>query len=284
MLQTSPDRYGEIKNRLCRYAENDPDISAVIAVGSSTRENTPADEYSDLDLIIVTADPGKWFSGEYPALLGEISISFIEPTLGGGKERRSIYDGDKDVDMIVLTPEQFETALKEGVAAWVMNRGYRFLYGPGRWQEQAERFVSPVVSKPGMTEEDFLNTVGDFFFHNIWAYKKLMRGELWSAKMCIDSYLKQRLLRIIEQYQLVQEPADVWHDGRFLDRWADPSVTEELKNCFARYDVRDCKKALLATHELFARLAKHVAEKRGFAYPREAEACAARFIGKDKLK
>jgi aminoglycoside 6-adenylyltransferase len=57
-----------------------------------------------------------------------VSISFIEDTLGGGKERRCIYDEDKDVDMIVLTPEQFEAAIKEGVAQWVMNRGYMVLY------------------------------------------------------------------------------------------------------------------------------------------------------------
>ena len=126
-MQTNTDRYTDIKEKLCGYAQKDDDIRAVIAIGSSTREDTPADEYSDLDLFIITRAPDRWFSGEYPRLLGNVSISFIEPTLGGGRERRCIYDNDRDVDMIILTPEQFDAALKEGVAQWVMNRGYKFL-------------------------------------------------------------------------------------------------------------------------------------------------------------
>ena len=57
-----PDRYTDIKTKLCQLAEKDDDIRAVIAIGSSTRENCPADQFSDLDLIIVTASPESWYS------------------------------------------------------------------------------------------------------------------------------------------------------------------------------------------------------------------------------
>ena len=132
------DRYRDIKQKLCKYAEQDKDIKAVIAIGSSTRSEVPADEFSDLDLIIVTSAPDRWYSGEYHALLGNVSISFIEPTLGGGKER---------------------------------------------------------------------------------------------------------LLKMIGQYQLCFGDTDIWHDGRFLDRWADSSILDELKDCFAHYDNDDCRRA-----------------------------------------
>ena len=207
-----------------------------------------------------------------------MSISFIEPTLGGGKERRCIYDDDKDVDMIIFTPLQFEDALRKGVAEWVMNRGWRLLYDAGSYAEMIPQFVSAKVSRDVMTDEEYENTVNDFFFHNIWACKKIRRGELWSAKMCIDGYLKERLLKMIEQYQLCLGDTDVWHDGRFLDRWADSSVLDELPYCFAHYDSDDCQQALLATHRLFARLAREVADKRGHAYPETAEECAMSYI------
>ena len=118
------DRYKEIKENICRYSEVDSEVKAVIAIGSTTRESVKADEYSDIDLIIVTDNPTSWYSGEYPKLLGEISIEFVEPTLGNGKEYRAVYDEDKDVDMIIFTPEQFTEAVKNGTAGWVMNRGY----------------------------------------------------------------------------------------------------------------------------------------------------------------
>ena len=279
-MNTANDRYAEIKRKIVGFAERDTETEAVVAIGSSTREDTPADEYSDLDLIIASDSPEKWLSGEYPALFGDISISFVEPTLGGGREIRCIYGEDRDTDMIIFTPGQFETAITDGTAGWVMNRGYKILYDSGRFAGMIAEHIKPVVTHEAMTEEEFRNTVSDFFFHTIWACKKLRRGELWSAKMCIDAYLKNLLLKMIEQYGIAFSGADVWHDGRFIDRWADPSVTGELGSCFAHYDAGDCRKALAATHKLFARLASSVAEKRGYSYPVKAQETAAAYLKK----
>lgn len=273
-----PDRYADIKNKLCELAEKDEDIRAVIAIGSYTRKDSPADQFSDLDLIIVTTVPESWYSGEYPAKLGEVGISFIEPTLGGGAERRCIYGADRDVDMIIFTPEQFGKALTDGVAEWVMDRGYELLCDKEDYTIWIPRYVSTKVSREVMSADEFVNLVNDFYFHNIWAYKKLKRGEMWSAVMCINGYLKERLLKIIEQYHMCIYDCDVWHDGRFLDRWADPYVVEDLEECFARYYYPDCVSALEATHTLFARLAHELAEKMGYPYPKGAEKCAAGYI------
>jgi hypothetical protein len=67
-------------------------------------------------------------------------------------------------------------------------------------------------------------------------------------------------------------------DGRFLDRWADSSILDELKDCFAHYDNDDCRRALLSTHKLFARLSRTVADNRGLPYPEKAEACAMSYM------
>lgn len=185
------DRYKEIKENICRYSEVDSAVKAVIAIGSTTRESIKADEYSDLDLIIVTDSPTSWYSGEYPMQLGEISIGFLEPTLGNGKEYRAIYDEDKDVDMIIFTSEQFTEAVKNGTAGWVMNRGYAFLCDKAGFSELVREYVNLSVASPQISEAEFLNLTNDFYFHNIWAAKKLLRGELWSAKICVDGYLKK---------------------------------------------------------------------------------------------
>ena len=273
------DRYIQIKSKILEYAENDDDIKGVIAIGSTTRSGVKADEYSDLDLFIVTANTEPWFSGEYPKRFGNVSISFVENTLGGGKERRCIYDEDKDVDMIVLTPEQFEAAIKEGVAQWVMNRGYKVLYDSMDFTSMLEKHITHGVTAPTMTEDEFLNMVNDFYFHDIWTYKKLKRGEIWSAKTCVDSYMKRYLLRMIELYRSKVAGVDVWHDGRFFDNWAGDEILSEISECFARYDKDDIKKALIKTHELFARITKELAEFEGYEYPVGAEKCAKAYLG-----
>lgn len=46
------NRYDELLKRLLAVCEAQPEIKAVIIVGSQAREISKADEYSDLDLII----------------------------------------------------------------------------------------------------------------------------------------------------------------------------------------------------------------------------------------
>ena len=181
--------------------------------------------------------------------------------------------------MIVLTPEQFEAAIKEGVAQWVMNRGYEVLYDAMDFTSLLKKHITHSISSPFMPEDEFLNMINDFYFHNIWAYKKLKRGEIWSAKTCVDSYLKRYLLRMIELYCSKVSGVDVWHDGRFIDRWADEKILADLKDCFAHYDKDDIKKALIKTHELFACITRELAEIEGYEYPTGAEKCAKAYLG-----
>ncbi|MBO4457799.1 MAG: aminoglycoside 6-adenylyltransferase [Butyrivibrio sp.] len=272
------DKFFEIKGKILESANSDEDIKAIISIGSSTRSDMKADEYSDLDLFIVTTNTEPWYSGEYPKRFGNVSISFIEDTLGGGKERRCIYDEDKDVDMIPLTPEQFETVVKDGVAQWVMNRGYDVLYDVMNCTDLLKEHISCSTSTPSMSSDEFSNMINDFYFHNIWAYKKLKRGEIWAAKMNVDAYLKWYLLRMIELYCYKANNTDVWHDGRFVDKWADKDILAELEKCFAHYNAEDILSALRNTHKLFARITRKIAQIEGYEYPENAEKCAGKYL------
>ncbi len=264
------DRYAEIKDRILELANTDEGIKAVIAIGSSTRSEVKADEYSDLDLIIAAEDTEKWLYGDIPERLGDMRISFVEPTLGGGKERRVLYKNALDVDMIVFTPEQLIAAAKEGVAGWVCNRGYTVLYDSMSIGELLSEHVSHEVRHNGLSEAEYINLVNDFCFHVVWAGKKILRGELWTAKMCIDAYLKNHLLKMLEMYTVSKYASDVWHDGRFLDRWADEGIKTALPKCFAHYDRADMIAALCETKSLFSQTAREVAEIKGYAYPEVA--------------
>ena len=265
------DRFMSIKEKLLALAKEDEDIKAIVLIGSSTRNTVKADEYSDLDVVIATEKPEGWLYGDCPEKLGSVKISFVEPTLGGGKERRMLYDGSLDVDMIVFTPDQFEKAIREGVASWVMNRGYEIMYDAEGFSVLLEENISHDLKPTDLLEPEFNNMVNDFFFHTVWASKKILRGELWTAKMCIDAYLKNYLLRMIEMYSVSRYQVDVWHDGRFLDRWAEKEILSDLKKCFAHYDREDMLSALSATLNLFCRLAGQTAEMKEYKYPIEAE-------------
>ena len=273
------DRYAEIKARLLSLAQADDTLQAVIAIGSSTRSDVPADEFSDLDLIIATTRPEDWLYGDMPDRLGDVRISFTEPTLGGGMERRMLYAGSRDVDLIVFTPEQLTQAVLDGVAGWVMNRGYDVMHDAMGITPLIAQHVIPAAGFTPMGEAEFANVVNDFFFHAVWADKKLRRGETWTAKMCIDAYQKRLLLRVLELARCVS--ADVWHDGRFLDRWAGNEAVEALGGCFAHYDAPDMARALRATVRLFVRSGREAACAHGYAWPSAAQECAESLLGLD---
>lgn len=268
--QTS-DRYGEIKKRLMDIAENDDDMTAVVAIGSSVRKYSTADEFSDIDLVIAVKNTEKWLYGDIPSKLGEVMISFTEPTLGGGMERRILYSGSLDVDIIVFTPEQFRNAVLNGAANEVMNRGYSVMYDSMNIAELLEKNIVPSIRKAEMTEADFVNRAEDFWFHTVWASKKILRGELWTAKMCIDAYLKNHLLSVIEFDRYLTEKKDVWHNGRFFEKWAGEENVSLMKKCFAHYDREDMISALKYTAEIFSKNARSAAKAAGYAYPEKAE-------------
>lgn len=272
------DKYVTIKSNLLEIAEREKNVKAVIAIGSSVRKTVKADEYSDLDLIIVTEDTDRWLYGSLLEEIGDMKISFVESTFGGAKERRVLYENALDVDVTVITPSQFETAVREGVASWVCNRGYRVLYDMIGIRDLMAQYVSDEIGHTDLTEDEFVNMTNDFFFHIIWASKKILRGEMWAAKMCIDAYLKNDLLKIIEMYSADQYHVDTWHDGRFLDQWADAETKEALKGCFAHYDREDMVASMIETRNLFSRLAQAVAAIRNYHYPKSEEEYASRIL------
>jgi len=69
------DRYSTIKNRIFDIANANKGVKAIIAIGSSTRSELKADDYSDLDLLIATDDTESWLYGSIPEQLGNVKIS-----------------------------------------------------------------------------------------------------------------------------------------------------------------------------------------------------------------
>jgi len=269
--------YGSIVQKFRTWAESDPDVRAALIVGSQARTDVPADEWSDLDIVIFHSDPARliasidWFQS-----FGTVLLSTVESTaVGGSRERRVLYADGRDVDFSIFpsTAIPFLTSIPEGVA--VLGRGFVVLLDKDRGLDKlpsivATKFLEPL---PPSTEEAFRADVSDFCYHALWTAKKLRRGETWTAKLGCDGYLKQLLRRMIQWNVLVlaTERVDVWHEGRFLDQWAPSEVRSLLPETFARYDHDDIARALRATGQLYARLARQIADKRGWSYPADAE-------------
>lgn len=123
------------------------------------------------------------------------------------------------------------------------------------------------------TFPDYKNLVGDFYFHAVWAVKKLLRGELLTAKNCSDNYMKDILFRMIRWHAesaTVDKKVDM-HGSRFFESWAETWIIRGLSTAYAHYDESDILRSLDSTIRLFSRVAQETAEELHFDYPAEYE-------------
>ncbi len=114
-----------------------------------------------------------------------------------------------------------------------------------------------------------LNEIHDYWYHCVWTAKKLQRGELWTAMNCLNCYMKTKLLRMLEHTTTLSrgEAIDTWHNGRFIEKWAAPSIIHRLQGSFSDYDKQARKLALQHQMEVYHDLAAQVAAKQGVSYP-----------------
>jgi aminoglycoside 6-adenylyltransferase len=131
MNRTAQD-YEQLLDRFVAWAQAQPDIRAIMIIGSRARAERPADEWSDLDLWVVTADPDRLLSqSDWLENVGTAWISHREPTATGGMvERRVLFEGGLDVDFV---PAPVALARQIAAEGWppefagVIRRGARFV-------------------------------------------------------------------------------------------------------------------------------------------------------------
>lgn len=285
--------YNELIERFCEWAKNRPDIRAAVVIGSRARVDHLADEWADLDLIIITTDPKRYVSrSDWISNFGKPLLTFIEPTsTGGEKERRVLFEGMLDVDFAIVPHEKakklFENVTDLQGAAQIANlfgRGMRVLLDKDRMADQLRTFIASIEKPPPSppTQDEFLEIVNDFIYHAVFTAKHLRRGELWWTVTCLDCYMQHLLLRMIEWHALAIHDwkQDTWFRGRFLEEWAHPQAAKGLHEAFAHYDPEDIKRALLAAMDLFHWLATETAAMLNYQYPAEADAIVKKWIRK----
>lgn len=273
--------YTGLMERIVSVSQQCDKVVAVAVIGSQARKENRADEYSDLDLIMVVTDSEDFLSSDdWFRQLGTVQVSFCENTLAGQKEKRILFDDAQDVDFVLVPQSDAEGILENADCLQFLGKGCKVLV-----DKQGLFGEIPPSADAGHpycppTEEEFINQTSDFWYHTVWATKKLLRGELWAAKFCIDSYMKFKLLWVLEHYEHLThgDAYNTWYGGRFVDRWADNVVTEKLAKTFAHYDHNDMITALLETMELYRFLATEVSRGMGFSYPRHADAYTSAWV------
>jgi aminoglycoside 6-adenylyltransferase len=278
--------------RITEWATTKDNIRAAVLLGSQARTERPADEWSDADISLFTTDMDTYLSSsDWLHEIEKVHLTMLGVSgFGGMRQWRVMFDGARDVELTVMPDEMMKILVfmlqadsvppeaKTGVEELrtVMRRGVRMLVDKDGTMEQIASMLIPGEPPQAVppTEKEFLNLVNDFWYHTIWVAKKLRRGELWTAKACLDGYLKWDCVLPMVQWHTKAShgwQTDIWHSGRFMEKWADQRVIEGLRGSFAHYDAADIARALLAQMESFREVAIETVKLLGYLYPQDAD-------------
>jgi len=264
-------KYDRLEREISAWANDQDDILALVVIGSRARKDHPADELSDLDLMLFAAEPQRYAADDaWLSRFGEIWLQRFKITGIGDPEWLVLYAGGLKVDFLLASATGNMTEMLFGPKyLFVTGRGVRVLVdkqnitdlGLFRKQKQLE------WQKPD--ELRFSATINQFLLLTYRATNMLQRGEMWRAKMIIDGELRSLLLRHLEwQAKAVNGSGyDTWHDGRFLEEWADPRAMANLPQTFARYEKMETSQALLQMLYLAIQLGKETARLWHYSYP-----------------
>lgn len=272
--------YVAIEGNVIAWAPTRSDVHAVLAVGSRARTDRPADEFSDLDIVLFADEPDRLIeSDDWLSEIGQVAMSFVEQTaVGGWRERRAVFEPMLDVDFSVVPTNLLDLDFAVSgpvvdVIYPVVERGYRILYDPtGRLKTLDTMATTPQAPGSGPDETAYTNLVIDFWYHAMWTAKKLLRGELLVARQCLDDSMKVNLLRAIGWLAHSRKPiVDTWHGYRFFEIWGDEDIVQSLHATYGTVSHAQILDDLARTMDLFSRVARDAASQLEYDYPTRAE-------------
>jgi aminoglycoside 6-adenylyltransferase len=265
--------------RILPWATARDDVRGLAEVGSRT-STAPADEWADMDLMLLVRDPILFHdSDDWIHEIGPVWLSLKHPgPFADLPVRQVLFEAGLDFDVVALATGTLAKRLQDPAVAFALGGGFqggfRALIDKDNEIASLELPHHPPSPRPSdISADDFDFVVNDFLFQVVWASKHLRRGELWAAKDDVDGYMKADLAQVIEWHAIAKTPGTSTRSGgRYLERWADPLIVKRLSDTFAAYEAAAVARALIAMIQLFKEVASETAAVLGFSYPEQSHA------------
>lgn len=265
--------YDELIARCVNWARSQESVRAVIQVGSRARVDHPADAWADVDLMLYLTEPGLYAqSMDWAQAIAPVWLIVPSRTAGGDSEVLVMFEGGYNVDFVFCPVNYLEWLRDHHHEDPAFQRGARVLFNRDGLTAgiRFDHTYVPGARRPSSTEFERICTM--FWYISVYIARQIRRGDLWLAKIR-DAQQKELLLRMLQWHAGVVSgwTRDTWHNGRFIQEWADARAFDEIGRIFGAYDAQSAGAALLATVSLFQRLARETAAALALDYPDETE-------------
>jgi aminoglycoside 6-adenylyltransferase len=269
-------KYSDIIEQIITWSEQDPNIESAIIIGSQVQNEKLADEWSDLDLMLLANDPQALLSkNHWLEQFGNPVCAFNYVTVLNFVEwnwvvKRVLFDDNRDVDFSILPFDQLDSVLS--VNKEIISKGYHVIHDSDEnlVDHKIQTLIKNMKEKviPFPTQTELCNDIDDILFHIIWVYKKIKRKELWVAVSTINNHIRDLLLKMIEIHNqsVTKRSSSVMYDGRFLEGRTDREIIEKLRHCFSKYDENDAVNTLSHIFDFVYSMSKQIFTENGYDF------------------
>jgi aminoglycoside 6-adenylyltransferase len=267
-----------VTDTLVRWAEERPDVQAVLLTSSRTDPDARLDDFSDYDVILVVRDIREFLDDGWLEDFGSVLVVYRDPiTLDHGCERFARvtqYEDGAKIDFTLWPLDLLRQIAAEPKLPDYLDDGYRVLIDKTGITAglKAPSHSAYVPGRP--TEEEYRNCVGEFFSESCYVAKQICRGDLFSLKYSLDHVMKFKKLRQMLEWLI--ETENNWSlktgsYGKGIRRHVAPELWAKFEDTYAGAGDRENWEALFKTIALFREVATRVVIRLGYSYPQKLD-------------
>lgn len=272
----------EFEARVVAWARAQPDVEALVQIGSRVQPGAVVDAWSDWDYQLIVRQPSRYHNRDWPAQIAPCWSAHFERTERAVTKLSAVFAGGWEADFVLLSAWQMKLAClamrHPGVQRWfppalrrgvnnlrlVAGSGHRVVLGGPAWKQRYAALATP-WPVPGFTAEDFQRHAAAFWRHAVWVVKKILRGELRAALRWLQVELREHTYALLAEEARL-EGRTPRPEARKAEQWLDERRLKQTA-IITGIDQSGLARALLAEIDLFVEVSASVASRRGFALP-----------------
>lgn len=272
-------REDEWMETLSRWAHAQPDITALVQIGSRVQLPGRADVWSDFDYQLISSQPKRYLDGRFAYEICPCWAVGINRAFGNVTKVSAVFDDALEAEFVILRNWEVKaattalrwpsmskiwpTTLRRGVEdlRGVAGSGWRMIKGGTKW---SARYARLLPFQERITQSEFDSLCGEFWTHFVWTIKKTQRGEFLAAQRAIHEVLLESTIRLLAEEGLL-DGKGAGPRGRRAERWLTRERLEAVKVC--SYPDRDMLfAAFFQLFKLFDEVSSIVAQKNHWTY------------------
>jgi aminoglycoside 6-adenylyltransferase len=265
--------------QIIQWAENNPDIRAVLLTSSLVNPYAPVDDLSDLDVELVFESRKDYESGNSWLKLFGDPISMIEEdnTVFEGRHamKMVLYRDHVKVDFKLYQVSEFMEEVQKGALPEDWDVGYKVLIDKDGLTKDLKppTYQSIMIHKPD--EKEFQQLMNDFWWDTTYVAKCLKRGDIFYAKFMSENILRAEYLVSLVEWHIGNDHN--WDNittnkhGRLFKKYLPEDLWSRVEATFSGSSIDENWTALFAFTDLVHDLGTALAQKLNFTYPSKLE-------------